>query len=75
MKNTLVIGASTNPERYAFRAITQLRAHNHSVIAFGLRTGVVAGVTIETEWNPDWQADTVTLYLNPARQEAFTTAF
>lgn len=71
MKNTLVIGASSNPERYSFRAIMSLRAKNHPVIAYGLKTGTVAGVTIETEWNPDWLIDTVTLYLNPARQEAF----
>ena len=71
MKNTLVIGASTNPERYAHRAITQLRAKNHSVIAFGLKPGTVTDVTIETEWNPVWQVDTVTLYLNAQRQEAF----
>lgn len=71
MKHTLVIGASTNPERYAHRAITQLRAYNHPVIAYGLKTGIVVDVTIETEWNPDWQVDTVTLYLNPTRQEDF----
>ncbi|ASS50063.1 MAG: CoA-binding protein [Candidatus Fluviicola riflensis] len=71
MKNTLVIGASTNPERYSYRAITQLRRHDHPVIALGLKTGVVADVMIATEWNPNWQVDTITLYLNPRRQEAF----
>ncbi|MDH4472559.1 MAG: CoA-binding protein [Fluviicola sp.] len=71
MKNTLVIGASSNPERYAYHAITQLRAKNHNVIAFGLKPGTVTDVSIETEWNQDWQVDTVTLYLNPQRQEAF----
>lgn len=71
MKPTLVIGATTNPERYAYRAIQQLRQNGHPVVAFGLKAGVVADVTIETEWNPDWKVDTVTLYLNPQRQEAF----
>lgn len=71
MKNTLVIGASNNPERYSFRAIMLLRAKNHPVIAYGLKTGTVAGVSIETRWNQDWEVDTVTLYLNPQRQEAF----
>ncbi|HLP56760.1 MAG TPA: CoA-binding protein [Fluviicola sp.] len=71
MKNTLVIGASTNPQRYSYRAITQLRSHGHPVIALGLKTGVVADVTIDTNWDPNWQVDTVTLYLNPKRQEDF----
>lgn len=70
MKPTLVIGATTNPERYAYRAIQQLRQNEHPVVAFGLKPGVVADVTIETEWDPEWKVDTVTLYLNPQRQEA-----
>lgn len=68
MKSTLVIGASTNPERYSFKAITQLRAHGHPVIAFGLRSGRVKDVEIETAWNENWIVDTVTLYLNPGLQ-------
>ena len=71
MKPTLVIGASTNPERYAYKAIRMLREHGHPVIAFGVKGGEVDNVSIETEWNPDWKVDTVTLYLNPLRQEAF----
>lgn len=71
MKPTLVIGASTNPARYSFMAVTQLRQHGHPVIAYGLDKGSVAGVTIENEWNESWQVDTVTLYLNPVRQEAY----
>lgn len=71
MKPTLVIGASTKPERYAFKAITALRQHNHTVVAFGQRGGAVAGVSIETEWNPTWDVDTVTLYINPVIQESY----
>jgi predicted CoA-binding protein len=71
MKPTLVIGASTKPERYAFKAITALKNHLHPVVAFGQRGGVVAGVSIETEWNPTWEVDTVTLYINPVIQESY----
>lgn len=71
MLNTLVIGASLNPERYSYKAIEMLRLHEHDVIAFGPKTGIVSGVSIENEWNCLWQVDTVTLYLNPQRQEAF----
>jgi predicted CoA-binding protein len=71
MLNTLVIGASLNPERYSYKAIEMLRKHEHDVIAFGPKTGMVNGVSIENEWNNNWKVDTVTLYLNPQRQEGF----
>lgn len=68
---TLVIGASTNPERYAYKAIVQLLSKGHEVIAYGQRKGVVNGVEIETAWNPNWQVDTVTLYINPSIQAEY----
>jgi uncharacterized protein len=68
---TLVIGASENPERYSFKAIERLRAHAHEVIAFGPKPGSVSDVNFETEWNSEWQVETVTLYLGAARQEEY----
>lgn len=68
MKKTLVLGASTNPERYSFKAITMLREFEHPVEAIGLKKGEVAGVSFETELLPFEGVDTVTLYLNPKRQ-------
>ena len=68
---TLVIGASTKPERYAYKAIERLKAKGHPVIALGLRSGEVHGETIHTE-KENWPAiDTVTLYVGPARQEHY----
>jgi len=72
MKPTLVIGAHTDPTRYAYKAIKRLRAHGDPVTAFGLRSGTVDDVEIETEWNENWKIDTVTLYINPQRQEGYT---
>jgi len=71
MKTTLVIGASTNPARYSYIAVSRLRSYNHAVIAFGVKSGRVEDVEIETTWNPHWKVDTVTLYLNPANQVAY----
>lgn len=65
---TLVVGASTNPERYAYKAIVQLNAHKHAVAAFGLRAGTVEDVTIQTELPKNQHIDTVTLYVGPNRQ-------
>lgn len=70
-KKTLVVGASTNPERYAFKAITQLRNHQHEIIAYGRREGTVADVEINTQWDTNWKVDTVTLYIGPAHQGEF----
>jgi hypothetical protein len=72
MKNTtLVIGASLNADRYSNRAIKNLAAKNHPTVAIGLKEGNVAGVKIQTG-KPDFKAiETVTLYLNPKRQEDY----
>ena len=70
-KKTLVLGASLKPERYSNIAINRLRNYNHEVKAFGLRSGEVSGVAIDTELLQYKGIDTVTLYLNPKRQENF----
>lgn len=71
MKKTLVLGASTNPGRYAYIAINRLKRANIPTVAIGLRKGQVAGVNIETEKIPFEDIHTVTLYLGPARQEEY----
>lgn len=68
MKPTLVIGASNRPEKYAYKAVKSLLNHGHSVCAFGRMKTQIDGIEIETEWNPNWKVDTVTLYLNPQNQ-------
>ncbi len=68
-KTTLVVGASTKPERYSNKAIRLLTKYGHPVVAVGLREGEVAGITISKDFPADTTIDTVTLYLGPARQE------
>lgn len=70
-KKTLVLGASTNPDRYSNMAINNLSKHGHPVVAVGRREGNVAGVEFEVEQVPFKDVDTVTLYLNPKNQEAY----
>jgi predicted CoA-binding protein len=69
-RTTLVIGASENPERYAYKAITQLQEHGFKVFAFGLKPGFVGNVPIQTKLPKDTDIDTVTLYVGPERQTA-----
>ena len=72
MKNTtLVIGASTNPDRYSNIAIQRLREKNVKTYALGLKLGKVLDVIIEENRKAYANVDTVTLYLNPKRQENY----
>jgi predicted CoA-binding protein len=70
-KKTLVLGASTKPERYAFKAIESLVAKGHSVLAIGQNAGEVSGIKIQTKLIPIKNINTVTLYLNPLRQRDY----
>lgn len=72
MKNiTLVLGASLNPNRYSNIAIKRLRGKEIPVVAIGLREGKVGDVTILKDKVALENIDTVTLYLNPKRQEEY----
>ena len=70
-KKTLVLGATTKPDRYAFKAVNMLVDKGHSVLALGQNAGEVAGVKIQTKAIPLKNIDTVTLYLNPTRQRDY----
>lgn len=67
----LVFGASLNAKRHSNSAINSLVAHEYKVVAFGLRRGVVSGVTIATTLEVYEGIDTVTMYMNPSRQEEY----
>jgi predicted CoA-binding protein len=70
-RKTLVIGASARESQYSNIAIRQLREKGHPVVAFGRETCTIADVGVETVFPVDQDIDTVTLYLNPERQQAF----
>jgi uncharacterized protein len=70
-KKTLVLGATTKPERYAYKAMNMLTQKGHTVLAIGQNAGEVAGVKIQTKAIPVKNIDTVTLYLNPVRQRDY----
>lgn len=70
-KKTLVLGASENPARYSNMAIKRLLSYQHPVVAIGKRKGAVGPVEIETEQKHFPGVDTVTIYLNPLRQQEY----
>ena len=71
MKKTVVLGASDNPERYAFRAAHMLKRHGHEVVPVGIRKGEVAGLPIHTDRPLEKDVDTVTLYVGTRNQPAW----
>lgn len=70
-KKTLVIGASTNTQRYSNLAVKKLVAHNHPVVALGKRPGMIGNTAITTDKRIIEDIDTVTLYLNSENQKPY----
>jgi len=69
-KPTLILGASENPNRISFQAATRLMARGEEVFLIG-RGNSVNGVSIHKELLAFKGIDTITLYLNPKRQEEY----
>ena len=65
MLKTLVFGASTKSERYAYKAITRLRAAGHPVVAIAKRAGKVADVDFLIGEPALEDIHTITLYVSP----------
>lgn len=69
-KKTVVIGASTNPERYSYKAVERLLKHGHDVVPVGIKKGNVFGLEIQNN-NPFIEdVDTVTMYLGAKNQDS-----
>jgi len=67
-KKTLIIGASTDNTRYAYKAAERLISFGHSIVNVGNKTGEVAGVPIEPAKEIHDDIDTITLYIGPQHQ-------
>jgi predicted CoA-binding protein len=63
MKKTVVLGATENPDRYAYRAAHSLARHGHPIELVGQKEGKVAGATIHTDQPALGEVHTVTLYV------------
>jgi predicted CoA-binding protein len=71
IKKTLVLGASSNPERYAYKATVKLAQHGHEVFPVGLRAGKIESHEILTNNPLIKDIDTVTLYVGPQNQPVY----
>lgn len=72
-KPTLVIGASNNPSRYAYKAVDFLKSNNfHPIFPMGVKKGEVLGIEmIPPKTKIDEDIHTVTLYVNPMLQKEY----
>ena len=71
MKKTVILGATPNPERYAYLATSRLKKAGHEVLPVGNKKGEIEGIVIDNG-TPQYEGvDTVTLYLNPDNQKPY----
>jgi len=71
MKKTLILGASANPERYAYKATVKLALHGHEVFPVGLKTGKIEEHEILINNPVIANIDTVSLYVGPKNQSEY----
>jgi predicted CoA-binding protein len=70
MKKTVIVGATTNPGRYAYLAAESLTSYKYEIVPIGIKKGEVFNNTIlnirDKPFIPD--VDTITLYIGPRHQ-------
>jgi len=71
MKKTVVLGATPNPDRFAYTATQRLSRQGHEVVPVGIRKGEIEDIPIQLGQPELEDVDTVTLYLNAQRQEQY----
>lgn len=70
-KKTLILGATTNPARYAYLAAHRLVDAGHEIVNIGIKKGAAAGVEIQRAGVVLRDIDTITLYIGPQRQPEY----
>lgn len=68
---TLILGATPNPDRYAYLAANKLVHHGHEIVNVGIKSGTVAGARIQNGLPELEDIDTVTLYVGARNQPGY----
>lgn len=70
-KKTLIVGATTNPSRYAYLAAKMFSERGFEFVPIGIKKGEVFGREIlDLRTKPKLEGiDTITLYIGPDHQE------
>lgn len=65
----LILGATTNEQRYAYKAAERLTAEGYEIVPVGIKKGVVFGKEIINDKTIEEDIHTVTLYIGAERQK------
>ena len=70
-KKTVILGATTNPARYAYFAAERLTKSQHEIVPIGIKKGEVFGKDIlDLREKPVVKdVDTITMYVGPQNQK------
>jgi predicted CoA-binding protein len=70
VKKTVIIGATTNPARYAYLAARMLTQYHNEIVPIGIKKGDLFGTKILDIYEKPKvdDVDTITLYIGPQRQ-------
>lgn len=68
---TVVLGASNNVERYAYKAVKMLLDHKHEVVPVSNKRDEVLGIAIKGIDTIEEGVDTITMYVGPKNQEFY----
>lgn len=69
---TLVLGASTRPERFSHKAVLRLQKFSYPVIALGLREDYIGNIRIRKGMPDDLgPVHTIAMYLGAANQKQY----
>jgi predicted CoA-binding protein len=73
MKKTLIIGASSNPERYSNKAYFMLSAHNFETELLGNKQDFIGSKSIKNQWSDLdlTNVHTVTMYVGAKNQSDY----
>ncbi|MEQ8415898.1 MAG: CoA-binding protein [Imperialibacter sp.] len=71
-KKTVILGATTNPERYAYIAANRLLKAGHEIVPVGIKKGEVFGHKILDVTSSPMvdEVDTITMYVGPQHQKS-----
>jgi hypothetical protein len=68
MKKTVVLGATPDPTRFAFKAAKMLLEYGYEMVPVGIKKGEISGIQILNNQPVLEEVDTVTLYVGPQNQ-------
>ncbi len=71
MKRTVILGASSNPGRYAHIATLKLHAYGHPVFPVGIKEGSIKNIPILVDKPHIPDVDTITLYIGTHNQTSW----